>query len=98
MRNDGDDIHRLTYYDRVYPDVTIRTVVNGHEYRYWLQNMEDQDFVSSSKLLKSGEVSEGTFMYMERDSSELPVGSYDVIVSFEGHETVFTNAFTLTDP
>lgn len=98
MRNDGDDIHRLTIYDRVYPDVTIRTVVNGREYRYWLQNMEDQDFVSSSKLLKSGEASEGTFMFMERDSSELPAGSYDVIVSFEGHETVFTNAFTLTDP
>ncbi len=94
MVNNGDPILRWTKNLTILPEVSLRKVSDGKSYP---MNCEQEiDWSGHVARLDSGEASEGRFS-MEIPSS-MPIGVYDLVLSFEGHEQVYPNVIAIVDP
>ena len=96
MVNIGDPILRWTNDLSILPEVSLRIVSNGQARLYAMSNDMDIDWSGHLAKLDSREASEGSFS-LEIPSS-MPIGVYDLVMTFEDHTEVFTNAVAVMDP
>ena len=98
MTNEGDTIHRFTRDEDVLPEARIRTVFGGETVEYTLEDAAQIDWYGQCASLTSGESAKGEF-YLSGvfHNKAMPLGEYDLILSFEGQEQVFANAITVTE-
>jgi hypothetical protein len=94
MVNNGDPILRWTKDLAVLPAVSLRSVSNGKSYP--MSSEQEMDWSGHLAKLNIGEASEGRF-YLEISSS-MPLGVYDLVMTFEDHTEVFENAVAVMDP
>lgn len=94
MVNDGDPILRWTKDSAILPEVSLRSVSNGKTYP--MSREQEIDWSGQLACLDSGAASKGEFLL--GIPSSMPVGVYDLVLSFEGHEQVFENAVAVMDP
>ena len=85
MTNNGDPILRWTKDSAILPEVSLRSVSNGKTYP--MSREQEIDWSGQLACLDSGAASKGEFL-LDLPSS-MPVGVYDLVLSFEGHEQVF---------
>ena len=91
MTNNGDPLLRWTKDSAILPEVSLRSVSNGKTYPM----ISEQEIDWSGQLagLDSGAVSKGVFS-LDIPSS-MPVGVYDLVLAFEGHEQVYPDALAV---
>ena len=94
MTNNGDPILRWTIDPSILPEVSLRSVSNGKTYP--MISEQESDLPGRVIKLNSGEASVGIF-YLEFTSS-MPLGVYDLVMTFEDHTQVFENAVAVMDP
>ena len=94
MINNGDPILRWTIDPSILPEVSLRSVTNGKTYP--MISEQESDLPGRVIKLNSGESSVGIF-YLEFTSS-MPLGVYDLVITFEDHTQVFENAVAVMDP
>lgn len=97
LTNLGDDLYRYGSNTVLHPKVELR-IRRGDEMLSfkmtdeWItEDGEQIRFLKSEKKGESGE-------YVLRITEDMPEGMYDLVLSFEGHEEVYPQAFTVTVP
>ncbi len=93
--NRGDDIYRWSTELSILPTVTLRTVRDGETLTYPMTTGLELDWSGELYHMTYNEPSKYEFWTVTPDS--LPVGVYDLVLSFEGHERVFENVLAVTD-
>lgn len=93
--NRGDDIYRWSTELSILPTVTLRTVLDGETLTYTMSTGLELDWSGELYHMTYNESSKAEFWTVTPDS--LPVGMYDLVLSFEGHEEVFENVLAVTE-
>ena len=93
MTNNGDPILRWTKDSAILPEVSLRSVSNGKTYP--MSREQEIDWSGQLAGLDSGAASKGEFLL--GIPSSMPVGVYDLVLSFEGHEKVIENVLEVND-
>ena len=93
--NRGDDIYRWSTELSILPTVTLRTVLDGETLTYPMTTGLELDWSGELYHMTYNQSSKAQFWTVTSDS--LPVGMYDLVLSFEGHEEVFENVLAVTD-
>lgn len=93
--NRGDDIYRWSTELSILPTVTLRTVLDGETLTYPMTTGLELDWSGELYHMTYNESSKAQFWTVTPYS--LPVGMYDLVLSFEGHEEVFENVLAVTD-
>ncbi len=94
MTNNGNPILRWTIDPSILPEVSLRSVSNGKTYP--MISEQESDLPGRVIKLNSGESSKGVFL-LDIPSS-MPLGVYDLVMTFEDHTQVFENAVAVMDP
>lgn len=93
--NRGDDIYRWSTELSILPTVTLRTVLDGETLTYTMSTGLELDWSGELYHMTYNQPSKAQFWTVTPDS--LPVGMYDLVLSFEGHEEVFENVLAVTE-
>lgn len=94
MTNNGDPILRWTRELSILPEVSLRSISNGKTYP--MTGEQESEWSGHLAGLDSGAVSKGVFS-LDIPSS-MPVGVYDLVLAFEGHEQVYPDALAVVSP
>ena len=94
--NRGDDIYRWSTELSILPTVQLRTVRDGETLTYPMTTGLELEWSGDLYHMTYNEPSKADFWTVTPDL--LPVGVYDLVLSFEGHEEVFENAVAVMDP
>ena len=98
IRNLGDTIRRFTDSDVIFPKVQVGINAYGTYSLYDLYCSVDGAFYKNPAVLESGDYSEVMFYMSDAEARIMPCGTYDVIISFEGHQQVFEDTLTVVAP
>lgn len=94
--NRGDDIYRWSTELSILPTVTLRTVLDGETLTYTMSTGLELDWSGELYHMTYNESSKAQFWWIAPD--RLPVGIYDLVLSFEGHEEVYPRVIAIVDP
>ena len=94
--NRGDDIYRWSTELSILPTVTLRTVLDGETLTYTMSTGLELDWSGELYHMTYNESSKAQFWWIAPD--RLPVGVYDLVLSFEGHEEVYPRVIAIVDP
>ncbi|MBP3570791.1 MAG: hypothetical protein J6M42_02435 [Clostridia bacterium] len=94
--NSGDDIYRWSTELSILPTVTLRTVLDGETLTYPMTTGLELDWSGELYHMTYNESSKAQFWWIAPD--RLPVGIYDLVLSFEGHEEVYPRVIAIVDP
>lgn len=94
--NRGDDIYRWSTELSILPTVQLRTVRDGETLTYPMTTGLELDWSGDLYHMTYNEPSKADFWTVTPDL--LPVGVYDLVLSFEGYEQVFPNALAVVNP
>ena len=95
MTNLGDDIYRWSRGLSIHPSVTLSTTKDGEYLEFPMGMGLELEWYGNLYCLDTYERSEATFRLNSPD--QLPPGTYDLIVGFEGCETVFPTAIEIVE-
>lgn len=93
--NRGDDIYRWSTELSILPTVQLRTVRDGETLTYPMTTGLELDWSGDLYHMTYNEPSKADFWTVTPDL--LPLGVYDLVLSFEGHEEVFENVLAVTE-
>lgn len=93
--NSGDDIYRWSTELSILPTVTLRTVLDGETLTYPMTTGLESEWSGELYHMTYNQSSKAEFRPVTPD--RLPVGLYDLVLSFEGHEKVFEAVFRIMD-
>ena len=93
--NSGDDIYRWSTELSILPTVTLRTVLDGETLTYPMTTGLELEWSGELYHMTYNQSSKAEFQTVTPD--RLPVGVYDLVLSFEGHEKVFEAVFRIMD-
>ena len=93
--NSGDDIYRWSTELSILPTVTLRTVLDGETLTYPMTTGLESEWSGELYHMTYNQSSKAEFQTVTPD--RLPVGVYDLVLSFEGHEKVFEAVFRIMD-
>ena len=93
--NRGDDIYRWSTELSILPTVTLRTVLDGETLTYPMSTCLELDWSGELYHMTYNESSKAQFWWIAPD--RLPVGMYDLVLSFEGHEEVYEKVLAVTE-
>ena len=93
--NSGDDIYRWSTELSILPTVTLRTVLDGETLTYPMTTGLESEWSGELYHMTYNQSSKAEFRPVTPD--RLPVGLYDLVLSFEGHEQVFEAVFRIMD-
>ena len=97
LTNLGDDLYRYGLNTVLHPKAELRIRRGGETLSFKMTDgmvAEDGELIRSLPSGKQGERGWYTLLITE----DMPVGMYDLVLSFEGHEQVFENAVAVMDP
>ena len=94
--NRGDDIYRWSTELSILPTVTLRTVLDGETLTYTMSTGLELEWSGELYHMTYNESSKAQFWWIAPD--RLPVGVYDLVLSFEGHEEVYPRVIAIVDP
>ena len=94
--NRGDDIYRWSTELSILPTVTLRTVLDGETLTYTMSTCLELDWSGELYHMTYNQPSKAQFWWIAPD--RLPVGVYDLVLSFEGHEEVYPRVIAIVDP
>ena len=94
--NRGDDIYRWSTELSILPTVTLRTVLDGETLTYTMSTGLELDWSGELYHMTYNESAKAQFWWIAPD--RLPVGMYDLVLSFEGHEEVYPRVIAIVDP
>ena len=94
--NRGDDIYRWSTELSILPTVTLRTVRDGETLTYPMTTGLELDWSGDLYHMTYNEPSKADFWTVTPDL--LPLGVYDLVLSFEGHEEVYPRVIAIVDP
>lgn len=95
--NSGDDIYRFGLNTVLHPRAELRTRRDGETVSFGMTDDWITEDGEQVRFLKSGNTGEKTAFTLQV-TEDMPVGVYDLVLSFEGHEQVFPNVLAVTDP
>lgn len=98
MINKGDPIYRFTMDMGIRPNARLRTVVGGETVEYVLSSTVLIEWYGQYASIATDSRVTGEVYLSGWDHKDMPLGTYDLILSFEGHEQVFPNALAVTAP
>lgn len=93
--NRGDDIYRWSTELSILPTVILRTVLDGETMTYPMTTGLESEWSGDLYHMTYNQSSKAEFQTVTPD--RLPVGMYDLVLSFEGHEEVFENVLAVTE-
>lgn len=93
--NSGDDIYRWSTELSILPTVTLRTVLDGETLTYPMTTGLESEWSGELYHMTYNQSSKAEFRPVTPD--RLPVGLYDLVLCFEGHEKVFEAVFRIMD-
>lgn len=94
--NRGDDIYRWSTELSILPTVQLRTVRDGETLTFHMTTGLELDWSGDLYHMTYNESSKADFWTVTPDL--LPVGVYDLVLSFEGHEEVYPRVIAIVDP
>lgn len=94
--NRGDDIYRWSTELSILPTVQLRTVRDGETLTFHMTTGLELDWSGDLYHMTDNEPSKADFWTVTPDL--LPVGVYDLVLSFEGHEEVYPRVIAIVDP
>lgn len=94
--NRGDDIYRWSTELSILPTVTLRTVLDGETLTYPMTTGLELEWSGELYHMTYNQSSKADFWTVTPDL--LPVGVYDLVLSFEGHEEVYPRVIAIVDP
>ena len=94
--NRGDDIYRWSTELSILPTVQLRTVRDGETLTFHMNTGLELDWSGDLYHMTYNEPSKADFWTVTPDL--LPVGVYDLVLSFEGHEEVYPRVIAIVDP
>ena len=94
--NRGDDIYRWSTELSILPTVQLRTVRDGETLTFHMTTGLELDWSGDLYHMTDNEPSKANFWTVTPDL--LPVGVYDLVLSFEGHEEVYPRVIAIVDP
>ena len=92
--NSGDDIYRWSTELSILPTVTLRTVRDGETLTYPMTTGLESEWSGELYHMTYNQSSKAEFWTVTPD--RLPVGVYDLVLSFEGHERVCSKVLAVT--
>lgn len=94
--NRGDDIYRWSTELSILPTVQLRTVRDGETLTFHMNTGLELEWSGDLYHMTYNEPSKADFWTVTPDL--LPVGVYDLVLSFEGHEEVYPRVIAIVDP
>ena len=94
--NRGDDIYRWSTELSILPTVQLRTVRDGETLTYPMTTGLELEWSGDLYHMTYNEPSKADFWTVTPDL--LPVGVYDLVLSFEDHEEVYPRVIAIVDP
>ncbi|MBQ4111882.1 MAG: hypothetical protein IJD38_03695 [Clostridia bacterium] len=94
--NRGDDIYRWSTELSILPNVALRTVLDGETLTYPMTTGLELEWSGELYHMTYNDSSKADFWMVTPD--RLPVGVYDLVLSFEGHEEVYPRVIAIVDP
>ena len=96
VTNLGDDLYVFGGNSALMPSVRIRTRRHGETITYYLNNQNDTEDGMQVRYLPSGKDG-GMGLFTLNIDDTIPIGRYDLIVSYRGHEEVYEGSVNITD-
>ncbi len=97
MLNKGDPIYRYTVDEEIRPEARLRKVADGETVEYVLSSTVLIEWYGHCTSIATDESGTGEVYLSGWNHKDMPLGTYDLILSFEGHEEVFENVLAVTD-
>jgi hypothetical protein len=97
MLNKGDPIYRYTVDEEIRPDARLRKVADGETVEYVLSSTVLIEWYGHCTSIATDESGTGEVYLSGWNHKDMPLGTYDLILSFEGHEEVFENVLAVTE-
>lgn len=98
MLNKGDPIYRYTVDEEIRPEARLRKVADGETVEYVLSSTVLIEWYGHCTSIATDESGTGEVYLSGWNHKDMPLGTYDLILSFEGHEEVFPNALAVVNP
>jgi hypothetical protein len=96
VTNLGEDLYVFGENTALQPQVRIRTRRHGETVTYYLKNQDGTEDGNQVRYLPSGKDG-GMALFTLHIDDTVPIGLYDLILSYRGYEEVYEGAVYITD-